>query len=266
MAGEDATVLVQNDGGVRTITLNRPTVLNALSGQLTAELGAAVREAAEDDTVRCVVITGAGRAFCSGLDLAEYAGSLEGDEPIGLEVLLRDQLNPLIADIRTMEKPVVASVNGAAAGAGCSLALACDMRIAGESAVFVQAFVHIGLVPDCGSTFMLPRLVGMSRAMELTMTGRKVPASEALDLGLVNRVVADNDLSDGTNSFARQLAALPTRAIGMTKRLINAAWTNDLQTQLELEAQLQAPAMQTQDHREGLQAFFQKRAPSFAGR
>jgi len=266
MADEDATVLVRNDGGVRTLTLNRPTVLNAFSGQLLAELRATVREAAEDESVRCVVITGAGRGFCSGLDLAEYAGSLEGDEPIDLEGRLRDQFNPMIADIRTMEKPVVSSVNGAAAGAGCSLALACDMRIAGESAVFVQAFVNIGLIPDCGSTFTLPRLVGMSRAMELTMTGRKVPAAEALDLGLVNRVVADNDLSDETKSFAGQLASLPTRAIGMTKRLINAAWTNDLQTQLELEAQLQMLAMQTQDHREGLQAFFQKRAPSFLGR
>ncbi|MBN2563586.1 MAG: enoyl-CoA hydratase/isomerase family protein [Phycisphaerae bacterium] len=259
------TVLVKSDGGVRTITLHRPDVLNAFNAELLAALGQAVCEADEDQTVRCVLLTGAGRAFCSGQDLAEYAGRFDSDDPIELEPRLRGQYNPIIARIRTMEKPVVASVNGVAAGAGCSLALACDLRIAGESASFIQAFINVGLVPDCGSTFMLPRLVGVSRAMELTLTGRRVTASEALGMGLVNRVVPDKELPGEAHRFTQQLAAAPTRAIGLTKRMINAAWTADLQAQLELEARLQTPATRTDDHREGLRAFLEKRRPHFKG-
>jgi 2-(1,2-epoxy-1,2-dihydrophenyl)acetyl-CoA isomerase len=164
-----------------------------------------------------------------------------------------------------MEKPVVASVNGVAAGAGCSLALACDLRIAAESASFIQAFVNVGLVPDCGSTFMLPRLVGVSRAMELTFMGRRVHAEEALEIGLVNRIVPDGELPAETKNLTRELATLPTRAIGLMKRAINAAWTADLETQLDLEASLQTPASQTHDHREGIQAFLEKRRPRFEG-
>ena len=265
MANDDRIILVKNEGGVRTITLNRPEVLNAFSGDLLAALGRAVRGAAEGKAIRCLVITGAGRAFCSGQDLAEYAGRLESSDPIDLEKRLRDEYNPIITSIRTMEKPVIASVNGVAAGAGCSLALACDMRIAAESASFIEAFIKVGLVPDCGSTFMLPRLVGMSRAMELAITGRKVPASEAVELGLVNRVVPDKELLAETMKLAEQLASLPTRAIGLTKRAINAAWTNEFKTQLELEAKLQALATLTDDHREGVRAFLEKRRPHFTG-
>jgi len=266
MNESDNSILVENESGVRTITLHRPDVLNAFNAGLLAALGEAVREAGEDEAVRCVLLTGAGRAFCSGQDLAEYAGHLDSDAPIDLESRLRDEYNPIIVMIRTMEKPVIASVNGVAAGAGCSLALACDLRIAGESASFIQAFINVGLVPDCGSTFMLPRLVGVSRAMELTFTGRKVTAAEALEMGLVSRVVPDKELSGEAMRFAQQLAYMPTRAVGLTKRMINAAWTADLQAQLELEARLQTPAALTDDHREGVRAFLEKRRPRFKGR
>lgn len=265
MTNDNRLVLAEDQAGVRTIILNRPDVLNAFNADLSAALGTAVREAAEDTSVRCLVITGAGRAFCSGQDLGEYTDRLDSNDPIELEQRLRDSYNPIMATIRMMEKPVIASVNGAAAGAGCSLALACDMRIAAESASFIQAFIHLGLVPDCGSTFMLPRLVGLSQAMELAVTGRKVQAPEALRLGLVGRVVPDDKLSAEVMKFAEKLAGMPTRAIGLTKRLINAAWATDLESQLELEAQLQTPATRTRDHREGLRAFFEKRPPHFKG-
>ncbi len=266
MAAESKSVLIGDTDGVRTITLNRPEVLNAFDANLLAELKIAVFDAGESDTVRCLLVTGAGRAFCSGQDLAEYAGRRESDEPIELEQRLRDEYNPIITRIRTMEKPVIASVNGVAAGAGCSLALACDLRIAAESASFIEAFINVGLVPDCGSTFMLPRLVGMSRAMELTFTGRKVKASEALQIGLVNWVYPDAQLPAEAMRIAQQLAALPTRAIGLTKRALNVAWTTNLDTQLDLEAKLQTPASRTEDHGEGLRAFLEKRRPHFQGR
>ena len=165
-----------------------------------------------------------------------------------------------------MEKPVVASVNGAAIGAGCSLALACDLRIAAESASLIQGFINVGLVPGSGSTFMLPRLVGMSRAAELAFTGRKVRANEALQMGLVSRVVPDQELPAETMKLARRLAGLPTQVLGLTKRALNAAWTADLETQLDLEAKLQTLASRTHDHREGVLAFLEKRPPQFQGR
>ncbi len=265
LADSNAPILIENEGGVRTITFNRPDVLNAFDEAMLVLLGKAVREAAKDKSVRCVVIAAAGRAFCSGQDLAEVADRYESDEPLELGVRLRESYNPIIQKIRTMEKPVIASVNGVAAGAGCSFALACDLRIAGESASFIEAFVNVGLVPDCGSTFTLPRLVGVARAMEMCATGRKVKAEEAERIGLVNRVVADADLNAETAKLASKLAVLPTKAIGLTKRAINAAWSADLDSQLDYEAMLQTTAGQTHDHREGVTAFLQKRRPSFKG-
>jgi 2-(1,2-epoxy-1,2-dihydrophenyl)acetyl-CoA isomerase len=259
-------VLVENEADVRTITLHRPDVLNAFDEGLLAALAKATHEAESEEGVRCVVITGAGRAFCSGQDLSELADSYRKNEPIDLERRLREMYHPIIVCIRTMEKPVVAAVNGVAAGAGCSLALACDLRIAAESASFMEAFINVGLVPDCASTFMLPRLVGISTAMDLAFTGRRVSASEALRIGLVNQVAPDSELATEAMKLAQKLAALPTRAIGLTKRAINAAWTSDLATQLEYEARLQTSATQTQDHREGLDAFLNKRRPVFRGR
>ncbi len=265
MAGVEKLVLTETEGGVRTIRLNRPEVLNAFNDAMLAELAEAVRDAEEDSSVRCLVITGAGRAFSAGLDLVALAERYKSDAQVDLGRLLRERFHPIVVSLRTMEKPVIAAVNGVAAGAGAAIALVCDLRVAGESASFIQAFVHVGLVPDCGSTFMLPRLVGVARALELTCTGRKVDASEAVRIGMVNQVVADHRLTAATRELAKRFEDLPARAIGMTKRAINAAWTSDLTTQLELEAGLQSEAARTADHREGLEAFLKKRAPSFTG-
>ncbi|MHC4698725.1 MAG: enoyl-CoA hydratase-related protein [Planctomycetota bacterium] len=262
---ENHVVTVDDEGGVRTITLNRPDVLNAFNEPLADALTEAVRAAGEDKAVRCVVVTGAGRGFCSGQDLGELLDRARAGNPLELRPRILESYNPVIAALRTIEKPVVASVNGVAAGAGFSLALACDLRIAAESASFIQAFINVGLVPDCASTFMLPRLVGVARAMELTFTGRKVPAREAFEMGLVNQVVPAADLRAETMKLAGKLASMPTRAIGLTKRAINAAWAADLDTQLEYEAELQAIAQKTDDHAEGITAFIEKRPAVFKG-
>lgn len=258
-------LIIETEGFVRTLRLNRPDVLNSFNNDLLAALGKAVREAERDKGVRCVVITGAGRGFSAGQDLADVAERYKSDAPIELGSHLRDRYHPTISKIRTMEKPVIAAVNGVAAGAGCSLALACDIRIAAESASFIEAFVNVGLVPDSGSTFFLPRLIGISRALEMAITGRKVKADEALQIGLVNKVVPDAELAAETMKLAQQLAALPPRAIGLTKRAMNRAWTVELDDQLEYEAMSQTTAGQTRDHREGVTAFLEKRKPNFTG-
>lgn len=265
MASDNPPVLLENKGAVRVLTLNRPDVLNACNLALLTELGKAIRDAERDAGVRCLVLTGAGRGFSAGQDLADVAERYQSSQPIELGAHLRRNYHGTIVKIRTMEKPVVAAVNGVAAGAGCSLALACDVRVAAESASFIEAFVNVGLVPDSGSTFMLPRLIGLSRALEMAITGRKVKADEALRIGLVNQVVADGELLNETLKLAAKLAELPPRAIGLTKRAMNAAWCNDLETQLEYEAQLQTTAGQTGDHREGVTAFLEKRTPKFTG-
>lgn len=259
------TFQITSDAAIRTLTLNRPDVLNSFNNDLLDALNKAVRDAERDPAVRCIVITGAGRGFSAGQDLADVSDRYKSDKPIELGAHIRDRYNPLIARIHTIEKPVIASVNGVAAGAGCSLALACDLRIAAESASFIQAFVNVGLVPDSGSTFMLPRLVGVSRALEIAITGRKVKADEALRIGMVNIVVPDDQLAAETARLATQLASLPTRAIGLTKRAMNAAWNNELESQLDYEAMLQTTAGQTRDHREGIAAFLEKRKPNFTG-
>lgn len=265
MSGGEDTILIADEGGVRTITLNRPDVLNAFNDTMLKALSKAVRQAEKDKSVRCLMLTGAGRAFSSGQDLADVRDRYDSDTPIELGRHIRAHYNPLIAKLRSIEKPVVAGVNGVAAGAGCSLALACDIRVAAESAGFIEAFVNVGLVPDSGSTFMLPRLIGVSRAMEMTFTGRKIKSEEALRIGLVNQVVADAELSSTAMKLAAKLASLPTKAIGWTKRAINAAWSADLVDQLDYEAMLQTAAGRTQDHREGVAAFLEKRSPRFKG-
>ncbi len=262
---EEQVIQIADAKSVRTITLNRPDKLNAFSHEMLSMLSKAVKATDKDKSVRCLVITGAGRAFCSGQDLAEVADRYTSDEPIELGGLLRKLYNPMIAKLRTMEKPVIGAINGVAAGAGCSLALACDFRIAAESVSFIQAFINVGLVPDCGSTFLLPRLIGAGRAMEMACTGRKVKAAEAVAIGLVNRVVPDAELQTATVEFAERLAHMPTSGIAMTKRLINMAWTADLETQLEFEAQYQTTAGKSRDHREGVVAFLEKRKPEFRG-
>ncbi len=260
------TLQVERDGAVETLRLNRPDVYNAFNDALLSELSDAVKRCERDEAVRCVVITGAGKAFCSGQDLADVKLRYEQPSPtMELGEHLRRLYNPLIGRLRTMEKPVLAAVNGVAAGAGCSLALACDIRIAAASASFMEAFINVGLVPDSGSTFMLPRLIGVSRAMEMCFTGRKVPAEEALRIGLCNQVVPDDQLAAETTALAAKLAALPTRAIGLTKRAINRAWSSGLEDQLEYEAMLQTAAGRMADHVEGVQAFVAKRKPQFKG-
>lgn len=259
------TLRVETSQAVRVITLNRPNVLNAFSDRLTTELQGALRDAARDESVRAVIITGAGRAFSSGQDLEELRARYGPDARPALGDELRRRYNPIIMQVRTMDRPVIAAVNGVAAGAGCSLALACDLRIASTQASFVEVFINVGLIPDSGSTFMLPRLVGLGRALELCWTGRKLDAEEARQIGLVHAVVEPDRLMDEARGLALRLAAMPPRAIALTKRLLNASWTNDLAAQLEQEAFAQQTAGRTRDHLEGVLAFLEKRTPVFTG-
>lgn len=266
MAGRYETILYDISEAVCTITLNRPEAYNACSEALTRDLAGALLACEEDQSVRAVVITGAGKAFCAGQDLKELAERYAKQVGGYLGPRLRREYNPLFLRIRNLEKPVIAAVNGVAAGAGCSLALAADLRIMAESASLIEVFINVGLVPDCASTLTLPRLVGMGKALELCFTGDRVSAAEALRVGLANKVVPDDCLMDETGKLARRLASLPTRAIGLTKRLINQSFDHTLEQQLEAEAYLQEIADQTADHLEGLRAFLEKREPGFLGR
>jgi 2-(1,2-epoxy-1,2-dihydrophenyl)acetyl-CoA isomerase len=255
-----AEVETTRDGAVLTITLNRPDVLNAFTADMHRELVGAFKEAREPE-VRAVVVTGAGRGFCVGQDLNEF-----GEAARDIAGRLRRHYHPTVLAVRELEKPVLAAVNGPAAGAGLSFACACDLRLAAESATFVPAFINIGLVPDMGGTFFVRRLVGTSRAFEWMTSGRRLSAAEALEWGLVSEVVPDDRLAERAAERAAELAALPTRGIGLTKRLFDHAETATLDEQLEFEAQLQAAATQTADFREGVSAFLEKRQPNFEGR
>jgi len=250
--------------GVATLTLNRPEVLNSCNRPMVAELASAVTSAASDDAVRAVMLTGVGRAFCAGQDLAE-AVPPDGERMPDIGDIV-EGYNALIRGLRSLEKPVVAAVNGVAAGAGANIALACDFVIAADNASFIQAFAKIGLVPDNGGTFFLPRLVGMARATQLAMLAEKLTAAQALEWGLIYRVVPAAELPGAARTFAVELAGQPTRGLGLIKRALNAAWSNDLDRQLDLEAELQREAGRTADYLEGVRAFQQKRKPSFAGR
>jgi 2-(1,2-epoxy-1,2-dihydrophenyl)acetyl-CoA isomerase len=267
MSSAYETLLVQAVDQVGTVTLNRPDSLNSLNDRMTTELAQVFQELQHDTTVRCVILTGAGRAFSSGQDLADlkkkyadanYVPHLADD--------LHRRYNPVITALSDLEKPVIAAVNGVAAGAGLSLALACDLRIASEKASFIEVFVSVGLVPDSASTFFLPRLVGLGKAMELCFTGDKVSAADALALGIVNKLVPPDELMNATRELAARLAKLPTRAIGLTKRLLLRSFNSTLEAQLEQEALAQETAGMTADHREGVRAFFEKRAANFQGK
>jgi 2-(1,2-epoxy-1,2-dihydrophenyl)acetyl-CoA isomerase len=253
-------VLTSLDDGVLTITLNRPDVLNALNAEVHAGLAAALKDA-RDAEVRAVVLTGAGRGFCVGQDLNEFR---KGAADVADR--LRRGYHPTVTAIRALEKPVIAAVNGPAAGAGLSLACACDLRIAADSASFVPAFIGIGLVPDSGSTFFVTRLLGYARAFEWMTSNRKLTAAEAHAWGLVSEVVEADRLMERAAEVAGVYAGAPTRGVGMTKRLLDEAATAHLEEQLEREAQLQAAATQTEDFREGVAAFLEKRDPRFTGR
>jgi 2-(1,2-epoxy-1,2-dihydrophenyl)acetyl-CoA isomerase len=255
-----AEVETTRDGGVMTITLNRPDVLNAFDGAMQDGFRAALKEAA-DPEVRAVVLTGAGRGFCVGQDLKEFH---EGAGDIGER--LRSTFNRNVLSLRSLEKPVIGAVNGPAAGAGLALAAACDIRIAADSAVFVPAFITIGLVPDTGASYFLARLLGYGRAFEWLASGKQLTAADAHAWGFVSEVDEAGKLSERAASVAGELGSLPTRAIGMTKRLLDRAGSGTLEEQLELEAQLQAAAAGSEDFAEGVAAFLEKRDPRFTGR
>jgi 2-(1,2-epoxy-1,2-dihydrophenyl)acetyl-CoA isomerase len=254
-----AEVETRRDGGVMTITLNRPEVFNAFNAALHARLADALAEAA-DSEVRAVVITGAGRGFCAGQDLTEFR-----EVAADIRERLEQTYHPNIRAIRALEKPVIAAVNGPAAGAGLSLAAACDLRIAADSATFVPGFVGIGLVPDSGGSYFIVRLLGVARAFHWMTTNRRLSAAEAVQWGFVNEVVEADSLAPRVAEVAANYASLPTKAIGMTKRLFDHAERATLDEQLSLEAQLQSAATQTEDFREGVNAFLEKRPPSFSG-
>ena len=255
----------QSEKHVTTITLDRPEKLNAFSGTMREELLAALRAAADDATCRVVIITGAGRAFCAGGDV-EYMSGLQKNGDVDAFRKLLNAGRDIVTTIADMAKPVIASVNGVAAGAGCNLALACDYRIASETAKLGETFVKIGIHPDWGGTWFLPRLVGPSRALEILMTGRMVDAAEALAIGMVDRVVASAELPSQTMALARAIADGPPLAIADIKRALAASRTNGLPAQVALESEHQVRAFLSRDAGEGMLAFFEKRAARFEGR
>ncbi len=258
-------VVAEVSDGVMTITLNRPDVLNSFNGPMADALLDALRHAADNDAVRAVLLTGAGRAFCAGQDLAAVL-PVEGKPMPDLGDVVRRQYNPIIRAIRLLEKPIVCAVNGVAAGAGANIAFACDITVAAEEATFIQSFAKIGLIPDSGGTFILPRLIGMQRAAALTMLGEKLDAARAREWGLIHDVVPALALLQVSRDLAKRLAAMPTRGLGLTKRAFNAGFSNDLESHLALEEELQREAGETEDYAEGVRAFMEKRKPAFKGR
>lgn len=255
------TILYEVSEGVAILTMNRPDKFNAFNERMNKEITAALKQAQKDQEVRCILLTGAGRAFNAGQDLGDV---LEGDVDFG--GFLRNRYNPMILQFQKTEKPIIAAINGVAAGAGMSIALACDIRLASDKASLVNAFVNIGLVPDSGGCYYLPRIVGMGKALELAMTGEKVPAGEALRLGLVNQVYPAEQFWEESLAYARKLAVLPTRGIGLIKRTMYKGLELSLDETLEYEAYAQEIAGQTEDYKEGVNAFMEKRAPRFTGR
>ena len=249
--------------GVATVTLNRPDKLNAFTGTMREDLLAALRACDGDASVRVVVLTGAGRAFCAGGDV-EYMSGLQKNRDVASFRKLLDAGRDVILQIATMSKPVIAAVNGVAAGAGCNLALACDYRVAAETAKFSESFVKIGLHPDWGGTWLLPRLVGRGRALEILMTGRMVDANEALAIGMIDRIAGN--LAEETEKLARTIAAAPPIAVAGIKRALTATERNDLGAQIDLESEHQLRCFESQDAAEGMAAFFEKRAAAFTGR
>jgi 2-(1,2-epoxy-1,2-dihydrophenyl)acetyl-CoA isomerase len=255
-----SALILDIENGIATITLSRPDVYNAFNDELSFELQDALKECEKNKAVRVVIITGGGKAFSSGQDLKAAASGNRS-----FKDSLEKRYNPIIRAIRNMPKPVIAKLNGVAAGAGCSLALACDMIIASEAASLVEIFINIGLVMDSGSSYFLPRLVGSAKAFELATMGTKVSATEAFQIGLVNKVVATTDLDAETKKIADYFANAPTKAIGLTKKMLNKSFHSDLETMLEYESYCQEIAGNSADNKEGVMAFIEKRKPVFKG-
>jgi 2-(1,2-epoxy-1,2-dihydrophenyl)acetyl-CoA isomerase len=266
MTTPEATLLSATHGPVRVLTLNRPAALNSFTAKMNVELRTALEEAAADAAIRALVITGAGRGFCAGQDLNDPAIKGDGNSPPDVGGLVEKLYKPLALRIRSMPVPVIAAVNGVAAGAGANFALGCDVVIAARSASFIQAFSKIGLIPDCGGTWLLPRLTGRARALGLAMTGDKLPAEEAQRIGLIWQCVDDVALMDTALALANKLAAMPSKALAETRRAIDDAMVLDYAGALSMEAQRQDALGRAHDAREGIAAFVDKRAPKFSDR
>lgn len=260
--GDEQTILYQVENGVATITLNRPERRNAFTPAMLQALRDCFVQAGQAASVRAVMVTGAGKGFCAGQDLSIFGGI---PEPDAVREVVLNYYRPMIESICQLEKPVIAAINGVAAGAGASLALACDLRIMADDAGILMAFSNIGLVPDAGASWFLTRLVGYSRAYEIAISGERVPAARCLELGLANRVTASSALLADAQQWAQQVAQRPTVALGLTKRVMLQATMQDLTAILVAEAELQAQATTTADHREGVIAFVEKRPPVFTG-
>jgi 2-(1,2-epoxy-1,2-dihydrophenyl)acetyl-CoA isomerase len=256
-----STILINKADGVAILTLNRPEKYNSFNREMALALQEALDTCETDDAIRCIVITGAGKGFCAGQDLSEATDV----DNLDFRRMVEEHYNATILRLRRIEKPIIAAVNGVAAGAGANIAIACDIVLASHSATFIQAFSRISLIPDSGGTYFLPRLVGMQRALALTMMADKITAEEAHAMGMVYRVYDDNTFNQSWMAVANMLAELPTRAFGLTKRAINQSFDNTLEQQLEVEKELQAEAGTTLDFREGVQAFLEKRKPVFVG-
>lgn len=256
-----STLLFEKDGGVGKITLNRPEVYNSFNQEMALGLHKILDECAADSEVRAILIMGNGKAFCAGQDLQEAIA----DNGLDLPDIVANHYNPLIERIAEIEKPIVAAVNGVAAGAGANIAIACDICVAKESASFIQAFSKIGLIPDSGGTYFLPRLIGRQKATALMMLGDKVSAKEAAEMGMIYKAFSDETFEEEVDKIIKKLASMPTKGLGYTKRALNHSRTNDLTTQLAIEEQLQSAAGLTADYQEGVQAFLEKRKPIFKG-
>jgi len=255
-------IITSISNGVCEIKLNRPDVFNSFNKSMAMAMQKALDDCANNDEVRAIVITGEGKAFCAGQDLAE-ATDPNGPE---LQSIVKEHYNPIILKIREIEKPVIAAVNGVAAGAGANIALACDITFAKESASFIQAFSKIGLIPDSGGTFFLPRIIGMQKALALMFTGDKISGKEAENMNMIYQAVEDDSFDETVSKFAGKLAKMPTKGLGLTKKAVNASWSNDLGTQLDVEEKLQTEAGETFDFNEGVASFLEKRRPEFKGK
>ncbi|GGK10066.1 2-(1,2-epoxy-1,2-dihydrophenyl)acetyl-CoA isomerase [Yeosuana aromativorans] len=258
-----SSIQLKIENNIAYITLNRPEVFNSFNREMALQLQDIFDDCKTNDDVRAIVLTGKGKAFCAGQDLKEVTSP---EHNPGFKKILEEHYNPIVLKIRHIEKPIIAAVNGVAAGAGANIALACDIVLAHEKASFIQAFSLIGLIPDSGGTFFLPRLIGFQKASALAMLGEKIPAQEAEKLGMVYKVIPDEVFQEEVQKTAIKLANMPTKALGFIKQLLNQSLTNNLESQLDLESKLQIEAAQTDDYAEGVSAFIEKRKPVFKGK